>query len=77
VYTYSQGQRPDLDENHLNENNGVGDHVARDWNGNGTMQPDVSVDLTGDGLKTTIRDNADWANIEINFRAAGTQWNSN
>jgi hypothetical protein len=77
VYTYSQGQRPDLDENHLNENNGVGDHVARDWNGDGTMQADVSVDLTGEGSKTIIRDNADWANIEINFRAAGTQWNGN
>jgi hypothetical protein len=74
VYTYSQGMRADLNESSLNENSGVCDNVARDWNSSGTLQNPVSFNLDSSGLLTTIKDSADWANIEINFRAAGSNW---
>lgn len=77
VYTYSQGQRLDLDENNLNENEGVCDNVARDWNGNGIIEASVSVNLDTNGARTVISDHADWANIELNFRAVGSGWNNN
>jgi hypothetical protein len=77
VYTYSQGMRADLNENSLNENSGVCDNVARDWNSNGSLQNPVSFNLDTNVSLTTIRDNADWANIEINFRAAGSNWGGN
>jgi hypothetical protein len=77
VYTYSEGMRHDLDENNLNENVGVCGNVARDWNGNGTIQNSVSVNLDDNSALTTIRDYADWANIQINFRATGSRWGGN
>lgn len=77
VYTYSQGMRPDLNEGNLNENNGVCDNVARDWNGNGSIEASVSASLDSNGSLTVIRDYADWANIEINFRATGSGWGNN
>ena len=77
VYTYSQGMRADLDEGHLNENNGVCDNVARDWNGNGTMQASVAVNLDANAALTIIKDFADWAHLKINFRATGSGWGSN
>lgn len=77
VYTYSQGMRASLDESSLNENAGVCDNVARDWNGNGAMEANVAVNLDSNGALTVIRDYADWANIELNFRATGSQWGSN
>jgi hypothetical protein len=77
VFTYSQGQRRDLDENALNENVGMCDNVARDWNGNGTMQASVSFNLDTNSSLTVIKDFADWANIELNFRAAGSGWGGN
>lgn len=75
VYTYSQGQRAALDESSLDENGGVCDDVARDWNANGGFESGVSADLNGSGTLTVIRDHADWANIELNFRATGSRWN--
>ena len=77
IFTYSQGMRADLNESSLNENNGVCDHVARDWNGNGTIQNPVSFNLDGSAALTTIKDFADWANIKPNFRAAGSNWGGN
>ncbi len=77
VYTYSQGMRADLNEANLNENIGVCDNVARDWNGNGIMQPSVSVNLDTNSAQTIIRDYADWANIKLNFRATGSNWGNN
>jgi hypothetical protein len=77
VYTYSQGQRADLDENNLDENVGVCDNVSRDWNGNGSVEAGVSVNLDASGALTVIRDYADWANIELDFRSSGSGWNNN
>jgi len=78
VYTYSQGQRRDLNESNLDENVGVCDNIARDWNGNGiNTEASVSVNLDTNTALTTIKDNADWANIELNFRAPGSDWNNN
>ena len=77
VYTYSQGMRADLNENSLNENNGVCDAVARDWNGNGSMQASVSVNLDGNASLTVIKDHADWAKTKLNFRATGSGWGNN
>lgn len=77
VYTYSQGQRRDLDESNLNENEGVCDNIARDWNNNGAIEASVSENLDANIAQTVISDYADWANIELNFRAAGSGWNNN
>ena len=77
VYTYSQGQRRNLDENNLNENEGVCDNVALDWNGNGIFEANVAVNLDDDAALTIIQDYTDWGNIELNFRAIGSGWNSN
>ncbi len=77
VYTYSQGMRVDLDESNLNENVAVCDNVARDWNGNGVMQSSVSVNLDDDTALTVISDYADWANIELDFRASNSNWGNN
>lgn len=77
VFTYSQGQRIDLNENSLNENDGVCDNVSRDWNGNGIIENNISFNLDASGTLTTIKDYADWSNIELNFRAAGSGWNGN
>lgn len=77
VFTYSQGQRADLNENNLNENVGVCDNIARDWNGNGIMETAVAVNLDANAALSVIRDYADWANIQLNFRATGSGWNNN
>jgi len=77
VYTYSQGMRTDLNENSLNENAGVCDNVARDWNNNGAFQNPVAMNLDDSAILATIRDYADWANIEVNFRATGSGWGGN
>ncbi len=67
VYTYSQGQRAQLDESNLNENAGVCDNVAIDWNNSGTIQSSVSQNLDSVGTLTTIEDHADWANILLDM----------
>lgn len=77
VFTYSQGQRHDLNENSLDENAGVCDNIARDWNGNGVMQANVSANIDDNAALGTIKDYADWANIELDFRATGSLWGNN
>jgi len=77
IFTYSQGMRADLNENSLNENAGVCDNIAVDWNSNGTFTNPVSQDINADGSKTILKDFADWGNIKIDFRATGSHWGSN
>lgn len=78
VYTYSQGMRRDLNESSLNETLGICDNIGRDFNGNGSAtQTSVSANLDSNPALTVIRDFADWANIEINFRKTGSKWGSN
>ncbi len=77
IFTYSQGMRADLNENSLNENAGVCDNNAIDWNGSGTITNPVSQDINSSGTKTILKDFADWGNIKIDFRAAGSNWGNN
>jgi hypothetical protein len=82
VYTYSQGQRRMLDESDLNEFEGVCDHVnvlwyTTTWNGDSVLDESVAVDLGKNDELNEIRDFADWADIELNFRAPGTKWSEN
>ncbi len=74
VYTYSQGQRRDLDERMLSEEQGMCDNISRDWNkdtfigcdpddmecepGTPVMQ---NLDVKAD--LEVIQDYADWANL--------------
>ncbi|MFN8254878.1 MAG: hypothetical protein U0W24_04265 [Bacteroidales bacterium] len=77
IFTYSQGMRNNLNENSLNENAGVCDNISIDWNSNGSITNPVSQDINSDGSKTTLNDFADWGNLKIDFRAAGSNWGSN
>ncbi len=78
IYTYSQGMRASLDENCLNENNGVCDGINIDWNSNGNnTQNCVSTDINSDGNRNVLTDYADWANIVIPFRGTGSDWRNN
>jgi hypothetical protein len=78
VYTYSQGMRRDLNENSLDETKGICDNIARDFNGDGhATGTSVSANLDTNASLTTIKDFADWANIQINFTKSGSHWGSN
>ena len=73
VLDYSTGSNITLNENSLNENNGVcGAPNSVDWNGNNVIQSSVSVDVNSNddfqnsqcgGILTTYSDFNDWANI--------------
>lgn len=87
VPTYSAGKRITLDENHLDESEGVcgvpaGVPIA--WQPDGILQLDLALDVNGNydypndsqiyecgGTQTTLRDYDDWANIEL-ARGVGT-----
>lgn len=72
VLSYSTGDRIDLDENDLDENNGTcGPGAPWDWNENSTTENSVTVNINkyddeiahcGDEL-TTLRDHDDWSSI--------------
>jgi hypothetical protein len=67
VLDYSRAQRITLDENTLNESEGICNGVDWDWNFNGSIESNVSVDLDGDGVKQTLSDYNDWANLFYDF----------
>ncbi len=79
ILGYSLGNRPPLDENHLNETQGVcgtPPGPGWDWNANGEsvdtgIAVDINVDLSGvgDGLLTVLVDFDDWAHL--NFGGSG------
>jgi hypothetical protein len=77
VFTYSQGQRRELNERGLNENDGMCDKNPVDWDMDEEIETSVRVNLDADASKTIIQDFPDWANIELNFHAAGSEWNEN
>jgi len=72
VLSYSTGNRIDLDENDLDENNGTcGPGSHWDWNKNSTIEISVTLDINeyddevahcGGGL-TTLRDHDDWSRL--------------
>jgi hypothetical protein len=73
VLSYSVGVRPPLNENNLDETQGICGNPPGpgwDWNGNGTSTDvgfafDINRDLdgVGDGLLQTLTDFNDWAAI--------------
>ncbi len=68
-YTYSSGKLLTLDENHLNEFEGVNNIVSIDWNGNNILETDIKEDINidknneGDELYEILYDHNDWANL--------------
>ncbi|UCF78046.1 MAG: hypothetical protein JSW03_07985 [Candidatus Eiseniibacteriota bacterium] len=77
VFTYSQGQRRELNERELDESEGMCDKTPVDWDMDEEIETSVRVNLDADADKTVIQDFPDWANIELNFRVAGSEWNEN
>ncbi|MGZ4728468.1 MAG: fibronectin type III domain-containing protein [Acidimicrobiales bacterium] len=65
VLDYSRGTRISLNETSLNEAAGVCGASAIDWNNNGVVNSGVSLDINGDGLKTVLTDNNDWATVSF------------
>jgi hypothetical protein len=65
VFTYSQGQRADLDESDLDERDGVCDCVDRDWNENGVIQASVAENLDAAAALDVIEDHADWPALQL------------
>ena len=63
---FSDGSSIDLDENNLNEHLGIGRGLgSRDWNGNGTIESNVSHNLNpqeSDNL-SRLKDYDDWGNL--------------
>lgn len=64
VFTYSQGMRKSLNENCLNEAEGVCDNIPVDWNGNGVNNETcVRARLSRDTAHTILYDHCDWNNL--------------
>lgn len=67
VLTYSQGGRPSIDENHVNETlgaDGTGTYPI-DYNCNGTYETDIAFDLNQDGTFEILNDGNDWNNLIV------------
>ncbi|MEJ7584715.1 MAG: hypothetical protein WKF43_11670, partial [Acidimicrobiales bacterium] len=65
---YSTGGRATLDEFNLSETLGICNGVDIDWNGNGSIEGGtVAVDVTQDGIGSTLVDNNDWADVRLGF----------
>ena len=63
---YSPGGRALLDEFNLSETAGICSGVDVDWNGNGVIDGGtVAVDLTQDGVGSTLHDSNDWAHVNL------------
>jgi hypothetical protein len=68
-YTYSSGDLIALDENHLNEYEGVNGTVWIDWDGDDIIEEDVKEDINrdadgeGDGIYEVLTDFDDWRNL--------------
>lgn len=70
IYDYSHGMLNDLNETALNENNGICDGVAIDWNGMSGIQSSVSFDIDGSSA-TLLDDHNNWGrDFRFNFRNA-------
>lgn len=76
VYDFSRGRLNALNEAALNENTGICNNVAINWNNTGGIQNPVAFDI--DGSATTVLDDFNsWGHIYLNFRAPGSGWGSN
>lgn len=72
VMSYSNGSGSSLNESALQEANNIGRGSASsayaDWNLNGALNLNpLSIDLNGDGVKTTLTDYNDWGNLLLPF----------
>ena len=72
VMSYSNGSGSSLNEAALQEANNVGRGTTSgayaDWNLNGVLNLNaLSIDLNGDGTKTTLTDYNDWGNLLLPF----------
>ncbi len=76
VLSYSIGDRVSLDENGLDENEGICGAPPWDWNGNSLLETGVVLDLNSadvtqgifcGGTLTTLVDHDDWANLRIDL----------
>lgn len=64
VFTYSQGMRKSLNENCLNEAEGVCDNIPVDWNGNGiNNETCIRAHIHRDPGNTILYDHCDWNNL--------------
>jgi hypothetical protein len=70
---YSNGSSSDLDENHLNENTGLGrGSSVIDWNINNTTETNAIFDINFDSISQTVNlsvfhDFDDWTNLSLPF----------
>jgi hypothetical protein len=72
VLDYSHGVRNALDENALNEQNGICGGVDWDFNYSGTINTSpVSYDVNFDGSLFVLVDHDDWASIVYDFQPDG------
>jgi hypothetical protein len=77
---YSEGMGANLVEDNLNENIGVCNNVAIDWDGDGLIETGVTYNInSSDGTSTseTLDDYDEWHSIQFSFTAAGSGWGSN
>lgn len=74
VLDYSHDQRIDLDEDDLDEREGICEGVDWDWNGNALIEPSVLYDVNASdpeqvagcgGTRTVLRDSDDWQTINL------------
>jgi hypothetical protein len=73
VLDYSHGVRNSLDENALNEQNGICGGVDWDFNFNGIINTSpVSYDVNFDGALFVLVDHNDWASIVYDFQPDGS-----
>ncbi|MDJ0752521.1 MAG: hypothetical protein QNJ45_03310 [Ardenticatenaceae bacterium] len=77
VLSFSSGSRISLNENTLNEQDGVcgtGAAVPWDWNGNSQLEAAVAHDVNSDGDLEVLHDYNDWENLNFGFGGpAGAQ----
>ncbi|HET7539008.1 MAG TPA: hypothetical protein VFK05_04025 [Polyangiaceae bacterium] len=67
VIDYSRKMRLSLDERALDEHSGICAGVAWDWNGNGVIESQVSLDINGDEVRGILEDHDDWPAIVLDW----------
>jgi hypothetical protein len=68
VYTYSSGMRADINEASADENKGMCDNLAVDWNANGNLESAINFDISASGGISIIKDFDSWGNIRFDFK---------
>jgi hypothetical protein len=65
VFTFSTGERADLDELDLDENEGVCDGVSIDWDGDGMIESSVVANVDEFLGLRTVSDHDDWGAVQL------------